>query len=136
MLNVTNPVAYGTLLTASAVPTAGNYLVTWSSAASGTNSPTTILVTNATPTVGAVFATLPGGKYSLAVVVAGMGSVVISNQQSYYNPGSIVRLTASTTNAGTGFDGWSGDASGTNQTIFLTVNSNICLLYTSPSPRD
>ena len=125
VLNVTNPVAYGTLLTASAVPAAGNYLVTWSSAASGTNSPTTILVTNATPTVGAVFATLPGGKYSLAVVVIGRGSVGISNQQSYYNPGSIVRLTATTTNAGTGFDGWSGDASGTSQTIVLTVNSNM-----------
>jgi prolyl-tRNA editing enzyme YbaK/EbsC (Cys-tRNA(Pro) deacylase) len=125
VLNVTNPVPYGTLLTASAVPAAGNYLVAWSSAASGTNSPTTILVTNATPTAGAIFAALPGGKYSLAVVVSGLGSVAISNQQSYYNPGSVVRLTATTTNAGTGFDGWSGNASGTNQTIVLTVNSNL-----------
>ena len=101
VLSQPNPIPFGTMLTASAVPDAGNYFVTWSGAASGTNTPTTITVTSTNPTINALFSTLPGGKYSLAVVVMGNGSVAISPQQNYYNPGDSVTLSASTTNAGT-----------------------------------
>jgi hypothetical protein len=45
VLSQPNPVPFGTTLTASAVPNAGNYFVTWSGAASGTTAPTTIAVT-------------------------------------------------------------------------------------------
>jgi hypothetical protein len=125
VLNLANPVPYDTTLTASAVPNAGKYLVLWSGAASGTNTPTTILVTNATPTVDALFTSLPGGKYSLAIVVVGNGAVVISPQKSYYNPGDSVTLSASTTNAGTTFFGWTGNASGSNNSIMVIINSNM-----------
>ena len=124
VLSQPNPIPYGTVLTASAVPNSGEYFVTWSGAASGTNAPTTIAVTNANPTVSALFTTLPGGKYSLAVVVIGNGSVAISPQQNYYNPGDSVTLSAQTTNAGTRFYGWTGAASGTNSPLVVVVSSN------------
>ena len=114
VLSQPNPIPYGTVLTASAVPDAGKYFVTWSGAASGTNTPTTISVTSANPSVSALFTTLPGRKNTLSLVVIGNGSVAISPQQNYYNPGDSVTLSASTTNAGTSFYGWTGDASGAN----------------------
>ena len=123
-LSQPNPIPFGTTLTASAVPDAGNYFVAWSGAASGTNSPTRLTVTTPTPAISALFATLPGGKYSLAVVVMGNGSVAISPQKSYYNPGDSVTLSASTTNAGTQFYGWTGDASGTNNPLVVVVSTN------------
>jgi hypothetical protein len=124
VLSQPNPIPFGTTLTASAVPNAGNYFVVWSGAASGTNAPTTISVTNANPAINALFSTLPGGKYSLAVVVMGNGSVAISPQQSYYNPSDTVTLSASTTNAGTSFYGWTGDVSSTNNPLVVVMNSS------------
>ncbi len=124
VLSQPNPIPYGTLLTASAVPDAGNYFVAWGGAASGTNAPTTIAVTSANPAISALFSTLPGGKYSLAVVVMGNGSVAISPQRSYYSPGDSVTLSASTTNAGTSFYGWTGDASGTNNPLVVVISTN------------
>ena len=124
VLSQLNPVPYGTTLTASAVPNAGNCFVAWGGAVSGTNAPTTITVTGATPTIGALFTTLPGGKYSLAVVVMGNGSVAISPQQNYYNPGDSVTLSAATTNAATSFYGWTGAASGTNNPLAVKVSNN------------
>jgi hypothetical protein len=124
VLSQPNPIPFGKIVTASAIPNAGNYFVTWSGAASGTNAPTTLLVTNANPTINALFSTLPGGKYSLAVVVFGNGSVAISPQQNSYNPGDNVTLTASTTNVGTSFFGWTGDVSGTNNSIVVVMDTS------------
>jgi hypothetical protein len=124
VLSQPNPIPFGTTLTASAVPDTGNYFVAWSEAASGTNAPTTIEVTSANPTVGALFTNLPEGKYSLAVVVMGDGSVAISPHNNYYDPGDSVTLSASTTNAGTQFYGWRGDASGTNNPLVVVVSTN------------
>ena len=124
VLSQPNPIPFGTTLTVSAVPDAGTRFVTWSGAASGTNTPTTIAVTSANPTVLALFTTLPGGKYSLAVVVVGNGSVAISPRHNYYSAGDSVTLSASTTNAGTRFDGWTGDASGTNNPLVVVISSN------------
>jgi hypothetical protein len=123
-LSQPNPVPFGTTLAASAVPNAGNFFVAWSGAAGGTNSPTTIVVANPNPILNALFSALPGGKFSLSVIVAGNGSVAISPQQKYYNPGDSVTLNASTTNTGTGFYGWTGDASGTNTSIMVVMNAN------------
>jgi alpha-tubulin suppressor-like RCC1 family protein len=124
VLSQPNPIPYGTVLTASAVPDAGEYFVTWSGAASGTNTPTTISVTSANPSVSALFTTLPGGKNTLSVVVMGNGSVAISLQQNYYNQGDSVTLSASTTNAGTSFYGWTGDASGANNPLVVVISTN------------
>jgi hypothetical protein len=124
VLNLPNPVPYGTTLTASAVPNVGKYFVTWNGAASGTNSPTQITVTSANPTVSALFTTLPVGAYSLGVVVTGIGTVAISPQQNYYPAGASVTLGATPVPGATSFYGWTQDASGTNSPIEVVMNSN------------
>jgi len=124
VLSQPNPVPYGTILTASSVPNPGNYFVTWSGAVSGTNTPTTITVMNTTPTINALFTSLPGGKYSLSVAVFGNGAVTISPQQNYYNPGDNVTLKAST-NSGITFYGWGGNAMGTNNPLTVVINTNL-----------
>ena len=124
VFNEPNPIPFGTILTASAVPNAGKYLVAWGGAASGVNNPTMITVTNANPAVSALFTTLPGGKYSLGVVVMGNGLVTISPQQNYYNPGDIVTLSATPSSKATIFDGWTGNAAGTNNPIMVVMNTN------------
>ena len=58
-MSTNNPVPFGTWLTLTAVPQPGCWFVTWSGVATGTNNPTACLVTNATPTVGALFAGTP-----------------------------------------------------------------------------
>ena len=123
VLSQPNPVPYGTILTASAEANSGSYFLGWGGAASGTNAPTKVAVTNAGPNISALFTTLPGGKYSLSVVVVGNGSVTNSLQRNYYNPGDSVTLKA-ITNVGTYFLGWTQDAMGTNNplTVLMTTN--------------
>jgi hypothetical protein len=124
ILNRPNPIPFGTTITAAAVPNNGDYFVTWGGAASGTNSLTLIVVTNATPSVNALFTTLPASKYTLSVVVYGGGTVKVSPQQSYYNSGDTVTLTAITTNAGFMFYGWAQGATGTNNPLAVLVTTN------------
>src|SRR5208282_6682310 len=102
----------------------GKYFTIWSGAASGTNAPTTITVTQTNPIINALFSSLPVGKYSLAVVVLGSGSVVISPQQNYYSSGGNVNLNASTTSVGTSFYGWTGDTFNTNNSIAVVMNTS------------
>ena len=133
VLSLTNPVPFGAILTASAVPDSGKYFVAWGGAASGTNTPTTIKVTNSNPTVSALFTTLPGGKYSLSVVVLGNGAVAISPQRNYYNPGDIVTLSATPTVGGTNFYGWAGSGSGSysGSSNFTSVTMNGSIIETA-----
>ena len=124
ILNQPNPVPYGTRLTASAAPDAGKYFVSWGGAASGTSAPTTITVTNPTPTISALFSTLPSGKYSLGVVVMGKGAVAINPQRNYYSPEEIVALDATPVPGVSSFYGWTRDASGTNSSITVAMNAS------------
>jgi hypothetical protein len=127
VLNQPNPIPFGATIAAAAVPNNGNYFVTWGGSAKGTNTPTLIVITNATPAVNALFTTLPAGKYTVSAIVRGPGTVTLSPQQSYYNPGDIVTLTAATTNAGYIFYGWSQGASGTNNPLAEVVTTNIVI---------
>ena len=126
VMSLPNPVPYGTSLTVSAVPNPGNYFVTWFGNVSGTNAPARITVTSATPSITALFAPLPAGKYTLNVVVNGNGFVTNNPQRNYYNSGDTVTVRA-TNNAGTFFFGWAQDATGTSNplTVLMTTNKII-----------
>jgi hypothetical protein len=124
VLSRPNPIPFGTTITAAALPNNGRYFVIWTGAAGGTNTPVFITVTNATPTVNALFTTLPAGKYALSVIVYGGGTVTVNPQQSYYNFGDTVTLTAAITNAGFLFSGWSMDATGTSNPLPVLVTTN------------
>jgi hypothetical protein len=124
VLSRPNPIPFGTTIAAAAVPNNGGYFVIWNGAVSGTNTPVFITVTNPTPTVNALFTTLPAGKYALNAVVYGDGTVSVNPQQSYYNFGDTVTLTAATTNAGFIFYGWTKGATGTSNPLVVIVTSN------------
>jgi hypothetical protein len=123
LLNASNPVPYGTLLTVSAQPNPGNYFVEWMGNASGATTPIQVTVQDATPSYGALFAPLPAGEYSLSVVVSGGGYTTANPQASYYSPGSTVTLTA-VTNSGNYFFGWTQGASGAVNPLTVVISSN------------
>jgi hypothetical protein len=61
-----------------------------------------------------------GPNYFLSVTTVGIGSVTKNPNQPSYAPGSIVQLTATAS----GFQGWSGDASGSTNPINVTMNND------------
>jgi uncharacterized repeat protein (TIGR02543 family) len=79
----TAPYPYASTVRLSAVPNAGNYFRFWGGSASGlSNSPLSFVVTNANPTVSAVFAVLPTNQHSLTVLVTGDGAVTKTPQMA------------------------------------------------------
>jgi hypothetical protein len=114
---------YGTTVSLTPQPFAGNYFALWGNAASGTNTPLSLTVTNANPTVTAVFAALPANRNTLTMVTDGFGQVNASPFANHYGAGTNVTLTAMP-DAGQSFVGWSGDASGTQNPLTVVVNSS------------
>jgi probable HAF family extracellular repeat protein len=114
---------YGTSVGLAAVPNAGSSFLQWGNAASGTNSPLTLSVTNANPTIGAVFTALGAQQYSLALTANGAGGVTASPYANHYTNGQPVTVTA-TPNAGQDFVGWSGDAAGAQNPLAVTMNAS------------
>src|SRR5262249_53728163 len=62
-------------------------------------------------------------QHTLAVTVAGHGTVGKSPDQPTYDAGSLVQLTA-TPDAGYTFAGWSGDASGNTNPLGVTMDAD------------
>lgn len=114
---------YGTTIKFSGVPETGSYFAQWGSAASGTNNPLSFSVSTAGQSVAAIFSALPGSKYALTVIEDGNGHVVTSPRPAYYSSGQSVTLTA-TPDPGQDFLGWSGAASGSQNPLTVTMNSN------------
>lgn len=115
---------YGSNVRLTALPASGAYLALWGNAASGTNNPLTFSVTNANPTLTAVFASLAGGSLrSLAVQPTGAGSVQRSPYANTYTNGARVTLTA-VPEPGQQFLGWTGAASGTSNPLVVTLDSS------------
>ncbi len=67
--------------------------------------------------------------YTLTTNTVGSGTITKSPDQSNYNSGDIVTLTANPA-VGWVFTGWSGDASGTINPLNVTVNSNKAITAT------
>jgi len=114
---------YETAVRLTAVPQAGNYFALWGNAASGTNNPLTFTVTNANPTVTAVFALLLANQHALTVLPGGFGQVSTSPTGNRFTAGASVTLTAAP-DAGQQFLGWSGDAGGTQNPLTVVMNAS------------
>jgi len=82
---------------------------------------------NGAKTVGPIwhFKTIASPQYTLTASVdpSGSGSITLNPSGGTYDEGTVVTATAHA-NSGYEFDHWSGDASGTNPTIQITMNSN------------
>jgi uncharacterized repeat protein (TIGR02543 family) len=114
---------YGTLVKLTPLPSNGLYFTGWSGNASGTNNPLNFVVTNANQTVSALFGVLNAGQSALTVIESGHGHVLENPRANAYSNGQSVSLTA-LPDAGQDFIGWTGDAGGTQNPLFVTVSSN------------
>lgn len=114
---------YGAAVQLAGIPNAGNQFALWGNAASGNVNPLNFIVTNANPTVSSLFAAVGGGQAALTVVPVGLGQVGVNPRANVYATGAGVTITA-TPNAGQSFVGWSGDASGTQNPLSVTMNQN------------
>jgi uncharacterized repeat protein (TIGR02543 family) len=119
----TGLVPFGAVVRLTAIPQPGYYLGLWGNAASSQVNPLDFTVTNATPTVSALFAALGANQATLTVLEQGAGVVARDPQLNAYTKGQTVRLTAQPI-PGQAFLGWSGDASGTQNPLTVTVTTN------------
>lgn len=130
--NPTGPLyPFAEIVRFTAVPQPGNYFAFWANAASGTNNPLSFSVTNANPTVTAVFAALPAGSAALTIIPEGCGRVDPLPKGSRHPAGATVVLTA-IPEPGQAFLGWSGDAAGTGNplTVSMTQSRTITARFT------
>jgi hypothetical protein len=97
--------------------------MSWAGALSGSNNPSVLVVTNASPLVTALFGPLGAGQYALVLIPEGAGSVTASPYTNRYSSGRVVTLTA-VASPGESFLGWGGDASGSQNPLSVTMNQS------------
>ena len=114
---------YGSNVRLTAVPSAGNYFAVWSGVPPGTPNPFTFPVTNANPTIAALFLPLGTNQAALTAVPMGHGTVAVSPAAAVYPNGAKVTLTAQPA-ANERFLGWSGAATGTQNPLHLTLSGS------------
>lgn len=118
--------AYGSRVRMMAVPSAGNYFLRWANSISGNASPGTLVVTNATPGVTALFSALSGNQVSLTPLVDGFGTVSISPAMNVFTNGQSVSVTA-LPDIDQVFLGWTGDAAGTTNPLTVLMDASKAL---------
>jgi uncharacterized repeat protein (TIGR03803 family) len=114
---------YGTVLPVAAVPQTGSYLIGWAGPLSGSNNPTTLVITNPSPVVTALFGPLTANQYSLTVLPRGEGTVSVTPYTNRYSSGTMVTITATAATNQT-FLGWSGDAVGLQNPFSLALTQS------------
>jgi formylglycine-generating enzyme required for sulfatase activity len=114
---------YGTDLLLTAVPQSGNYLALWGNPPGATNNPLRFVVVDTNQTLTAVFQPLTAGKFAVTALADGNGRVAVSPQANRYTNGQPVTLTA-TPDAAQQFTGWSGDASGAQNPLSVSMTKS------------
>ncbi|MDD5701127.1 MAG: InlB B-repeat-containing protein, partial [Dehalococcoidales bacterium] len=113
-----------------AVPAPGWNFIGWSGDLTGSLNPVNIVM-DSDKTITAIFAY---NQYLLTVNTTGQGTVTKDPDQDLFDPGEMVRLTA-TPAPGWTFNGWSGDAGGIANPLEVTVDNNkiITAVFTTSS---
>ena len=124
-------VPFGAVVRLTAIPQPGYYFALWGNAASSIVNPLDFTVTNANPTVSALFLAQGANQATLTVIEQGAGVVAREPQANVYTKGQVVQLTAQPF-PGQAFLGWTGDASGTQnpRTVAVTTNLTITATFT------
>ncbi len=114
---------HGTVVRLTALPQSGNAFALWGNAGSGTNNPLLYTVTTSNRTVSAAFAPLNTGQFALTVVADGFGTVTNKPRGTRFGDGTVITLTA-LPDPSQQFLGWTGDASGTQNPLTVTLNQS------------
>lgn len=126
-----------TNVTITATASSGYVFSSWSGDASGSDNTVSVTMTS-DKSVTANF-TSGSDAYSLTAAVnpAGGGTVTLNPAGGSYNSGASVSLTA-TVNSGYTFANWSGDASGSDNPVSVTMTSNksVTANFTSSGVQD
>ncbi len=119
----------GTVVTITASADAGSQFNGWSGDVSGSSNPIDIVM-NGNKNITGSFSIISIPEYTLSINTVGQGSVTLDPVGGVYPEGTIVTITA-TADAGSQFDGWSGDLSGTTNpnTITITKNSSVTATF-------
>ena len=129
------PFEYGSTVRLMAVPGTGNYFFRWANAVTGAVSPTTLFVTNATPTVSALFSDLGSNQSSLTLLVDGSGTASVSPVANVLTNGQSTALTA-LPDFGHVFLGWTGSITGLSNPTTLQMNgSAVVTAHFAPGVR-
>ncbi len=112
--------AQGTVVTVTATAGSGYQFSGWSGDLTGSTNPATITM-NANKSVTATFTQIVGTQYTLAVSIAGQGTVAPNG--GTFASGTSVTLTA-TPAAGYQFSSWSGAVTGTTNPATVVMNAN------------
>lgn len=112
----------GAIVVLTAEPVTGYVFTEWTGDETGTQNPLSITM-NSNKNITANFTEIPPNTFALNVVALN-GSVLKDPESISYNSGDIVELTA-TPNAGYTFTGWSDDASGSDNPLSVTMNSDM-----------
>ncbi|WP_421762653.1 polysaccharide lyase family 7 protein [Ekhidna sp.] len=110
--------AENTVVSLTATPSSGYQFDGWSGDLSGRQNPVSITM-DSDKSVEASFIPI----YTLTTSVVGDGSITLSPSGGTYEEGTVVTLTA-VPDSGNQLESWSGDASGTEDQITVTMNSN------------
>jgi len=115
--------AYGARVRLMGLPATGNYFFRWANSVTGNASPATLIVTNSTPGVSALFSTLAANQVSLTTMVNGAGTISLSPALNVLTNGATATLAA-LPDVDQVFLGWSGDAGGVLNPYRLVMNGN------------
>jgi hypothetical protein len=115
------PYGFGSPVSVTALPGVGSYFFGWAGAASGSANPLVMPVTN-TSDLTALFGVLKSNQVSLTVLPIGNGTVELNPVRTVYTNGELVTLTAVSASNFV-FSGWGGDASGTSNSLLLTLDT-------------
>jgi uncharacterized repeat protein (TIGR02543 family) len=94
----------------------------WSGNLTGTKNPDTVLM-DANKTITATFSQIPAGQFEIRRSTVGSGVVVAEPSGPYYSSGTVVTLRARPAWDSV-LDGWSGDMSGTDTVVTITMNGH------------
>ncbi len=113
--------ASNSVVTLTAVPSAGYLFKAWTNNATGSTNPTQLIM-NQPKTVQPVFVQ----GLTLSTNVVGAGSLMVAPARSLYFPGETVTITA-VAGQGSAFIAWSGASTSTNPILSLTISSNTAI---------
>ncbi|MEZ4664629.1 MAG: tandem-95 repeat protein, partial [Caldilineaceae bacterium] len=118
---------YGTVVTLTATADTGSTFTGWSGDVSGSSNPVTVTIEADTAVTGTF--TLEQYALTLATDGNGSGNVAADPDQTLYDYGTVVTLTA-TAETGSAFSGWSGDVSGSSNPVAVTIGADTAVTAT------